>query len=240
MPVAVDSQPGEGQQSPSNDQQQPTKRKLFSLKSWSSKSRRLSVFGNDSGDPTGEEVNGSGSRPSSPVLPAALVAKPDHEGRVKFYHRGQDNFFLSNSSDFAVISDDIRYPTAEHLFQASKFLPHRPDLANKVRKAGNPLDAIKIARKFSEDVKPGWIREGINVQTMRNVLLLKFTQHSNLKEALLETGDANLVNDSPNDAFWGATSDRRGRNELGKALISVRETIRTSSGLGWGSAAKTV
>ncbi|EPQ27692.1 uncharacterized protein PFL1_04830 [Pseudozyma flocculosa PF-1] len=178
--------------------------------------------------------------PSRTSMANDLVAKPDDEGRIHFFHRGQDNFWLSNSSDHAVYSDNVRYPTAEHLFQSTKFLPHRPEIAAKVRKASNPIDAIKVARKYSTDVKPGWIKEGLNVQAMRDVLLLKFTQHSDLRMALLETGDAELVNASPTDAFWGAAGNGRGRNELGKAIETVRETIQGASGLGIGSGARTV
>ncbi|PWN48710.1 DUF1768-domain-containing protein [Violaceomyces palustris] len=170
-----------------------------------------------------------------------MSAIPDEEGRIQFYHRGQPNFWLSNCSDHSIYSDNTKYPTAEHLFQASKFLPHKPEIAAKIRKTSNPLDAIKVARKYSKEVKAGWIREGINVQTMRDVLLLKFTQHSDIRRALLETDESVIVEASPTDAFWGsAGSSGRGRNELGKALMFVREVIRGASGLGWGSGAVTV
>jgi len=77
---------------------------------------------------------------------------------------------------------------------------------------------------------------------MDETLWHKFTQHSDLKEELLSTGDAELVEvcdltkqscltlmvfqDSDKDAFWGVGSDRRGRNELGKALERLRTRLR--------------
>jgi predicted NAD-dependent protein-ADP-ribosyltransferase YbiA (DUF1768 family) len=76
---------------------------------------------------------------------------------------------------------------------------------------------------------------------MDETLWHKFTQHSDLKEELLSTGDAELVEvcdltkqicltlmapqDSDKDAFWGVGSDRRGRNELGKALERLRTRL---------------
>jgi diaminohydroxyphosphoribosylaminopyrimidine deaminase/5-amino-6-(5-phosphoribosylamino)uracil reductase len=66
----------------------------------------------------------------------------------------------------------------------------------------------------------------VNVQKMDETLWHKFTQHSDLKEELLSTGDAELVEDSDKDAFWGVGSDRRGRNELGKALERLRTRLR--------------
>lgn len=78
---------------------------------------------------------------------------------------------------------------------------------------------------------------------MREVLFLKFSQHTALRDALLQTGDIEIVEASPTDAFWGSAGARgegRGRNELGKALMFVRETLRNIAGVGPGSGAKTV
>jgi len=77
---------------------------------------------------------------------------------------------------------------------------------------------------------------------MDETLWHKFTQHLDLKEELLMTGDAELVEvlhdlfqtkreltavqDSDKDAFWGVGADRRGRNELGKALERLRARLR--------------
>jgi hypothetical protein len=74
-------------------------------------------------------------------------------------------------------------------------------------------------------------------------LRLKFTQHRDLRALLLGTGDADLVEvrgvlsfrsasgfnrlqDSPRDYFWGIGADHSGRNELGKALVRLREELR--------------
>lgn len=61
---------------------------------------------------------------------------------------------------------------------------------------------------------------------MDEALWCKFTQHPDLKAELLSTGDAELVEDSDKDAFWGVGADRKGRNELGKALERLRAKLR--------------
>ncbi|CAO1634744.1 unnamed protein product [Parajaminaea phylloscopi] len=166
-------------------------------------------------------------------------------GVIEFLHKGAPYFWLSNHFSLPVYHDNIRYPSAEHLFQSLKF-PHRPDIAKAVRKAETASDAVKIARKHSADCRKGWRQEGLNIIAMRHVLLLKFTQHTALRARLLQTGSADLVYASPTDVFWGAgrgiDSQRPaiGRNELGKALVKTRDLLLTSAGLGWGSAAKTV
>lgn len=73
----------------------------------------------------------------------------------------------------------------------------------------------------------------------------KFTQHQDLKNELLATGDAELVEvgintrswidllicvqDSDKDAFWGVGPDGNGRNELGKALERLRTQLRNTN-----------
>lgn len=62
-----------------------------------------------------------------------------------------------------------------------------------------------------------------------------FSQDSDLRRRLLETGDRELVQASPQDRTWGTgyaakfAEMRRtewGSNLLGKALMSVRERLR--------------
>lgn len=186
-------------------------------------------------DATTKAESNTATKPGS-----GLDIHPDPLGRIVFFMQDRPNFFLSNSaSSHPVHYNSIRYPTAEHLFQALKFLPSHPDIAAKIRRAKNPLDAIRIARANTALLPPGWISDGLNVKTMHQVVLAKFSQHANLTQALLETEDRELVCGSPSDVFWGI-GEGRGRNVLGKVLMDVREVLRANSGLGWGSAAKTM
>ncbi|KXN81223.1 Swarming motility protein YbiA [Leucoagaricus sp. SymC.cos] len=65
---------------------------------------------------------------------------------------------------------------------------------------------------------------------MDEAIYHKFTQHSDLRAELLATGDAELVEDSEKDSFGGIGADRRGSNELGKALERLRSRLRRE---GW-------
>lgn len=187
--------------------------------------------------------------PSSPT-PApsptsGVTTVVDSLGRVVFFTQNLPNFHLSNSSPHPITYNNTKYPTAEHLFQALKFLPHRPDLASKVRRSRHPMDAIRLARSHTDAYYPGWIRDGINVRQMHQVVLIKFTQYGSLGEALLETGEREIVNASPSDVFWGSGESEggggRGRNELGKALMAVREVLREiKGGVRYGSGARTM
>lgn len=67
---------------------------------------------------------------------------------------------------------------------------------------------------------------------MRIVLRLKFTQHQNLKDQLLGTGDNHLIEDSPTDYWWGIGADQSGQNQVGNLLEELREELSKSSSLG--------
>ena len=64
---------------------------------------------------------------------------------------------------------------------------------------------------------------------MKLVLRAKFSQHTHLMQLLLDTGGAQLVEDSPHDAFWGIGRDGTGKNQLGLLLQEIRADLGTTS-----------
>jgi predicted NAD-dependent protein-ADP-ribosyltransferase YbiA (DUF1768 family) len=60
---------------------------------------------------------------------------------------------------------------------------------------------------------------------MEDVLYLKFKQHPHLRTLLMNTGLSDIVyaDDNP---YWGEGPSSTGSNELGKALMRVRDRIR--------------
>ena len=56
---------------------------------------------------------------------------------------------------------------------------------------------------------------------MFETLMLKFTQHEDLKLQLLETGGAELIEHTANDSYWADGGDGSGKNVLGKLLMKV-------------------
>jgi ribA/ribD-fused uncharacterized protein len=55
---------------------------------------------------------------------------------------------------------------------------------------------------------------------MRKAVRVKFLQHEDIREVLLGTGSATIVEHTTNDRFWG---DGSGQNWLGRILMEVRE-----------------
>jgi hypothetical protein len=66
-------------------------------------------------------------------------------------------------------------------------------------------------------------------QQMKLVLRAKFSQHTNLMQMLVDTGDAQLVENSPYDAFWGIGRDGTGQNQLGLLLQEIRTELRANA-----------
>jgi len=64
---------------------------------------------------------------------------------------------------------------------------------------------------------------------MRDALRAKFTQHSSLRSLLLHTGDAELIEHTKNDRYWGDGGDGTGKNRLGQLLMELRAKLRTEA-----------
>ena len=82
---------------------------------------------------------------------------------------------------------------------------------------------------YTWDIVPNWSQ--IKFERMRRVLREKFTQHEDLRELLLSTGDLRLVEvGKTNNAVnrvWGEVNGK-GLNMLGVLLMEVRSELRSS------------
>lgn len=114
------------------------------------------------------------------------------------------------------------YPTSEHYFQSQKFT-NNPQIAEQIRISNSPRDAFNIARQNSQYVDANWRSNNINV--METALKAKFTQHPILRNILINTGNKTLVEHTVIDNFWGDGGDGSGQNNLGEALMRIRELI---------------
>ena len=59
---------------------------------------------------------------------------------------------------------------------------------------------------------------------MEEVLYLKFKQHPTLRTLLLNTGLSDIVY-ADHNPYWGEGPSGAGSNELGKALMRVRDRL---------------
>jgi ribA/ribD-fused uncharacterized protein len=146
---------------------------------------------------------------------------------IHFYHLGEEYGCFSNFYRAPIVLDGKRWPTSEHYFQAQKY--HGTE-HEEVRQARTPSDAARLGRSRRLPLRKDW--EAVKDQVMLEAVRAKFTQHADLRAALLGTGEAVLVEHTENDSYWGDGGDGSGKNRLGHILMQVRAELRRGEGEG--------
>ncbi len=146
-----------------------------------------------------------------------------NQTQILFYER--EYYFLSNFSAFGVDWKGAFYMTSEHVYQAEKFLDEA--VREKIRSAKSAHDAKQIARANIDLCRDDW--ESAKLGTMKDILLAKVSQHDYIKEKLVSSGDATLIENSPQDSFWGWGPNKDGQNQLGKLWMEIRSELRTNT-----------
>ena len=141
---------------------------------------------------------------------------------ISFYVPSDEYGFLCNFSAHGFTLDDRYWSTAEHYFQAQKFAGS--DHEERIRVSRTPREAKNLGQTRKLPLRPDW--EDVKVDVMRNALMAKFTTHSDLRDALLATGDEELVENAPTDYIWGCGKLGGGQNMLGKLLMETRQALR--------------
>ncbi len=143
----------------------------------------------------------------------------DHDGFIWFDDKDNKyTFFLSNFYPAKIKVWDMKFSCSEAAFQAAKFL-HKPELAVRFTHLDGE-EAWKLAQRHSYQQRADWYQVRENI--MQEVLRAKFKQHIDLRDLLLATGDAYLVENSSRDAFWADGGDGKGKNRLGQLLMQLR------------------
>lgn len=145
--------------------------------------------------------------------------------RIEFYSVVDEHGFLSNFADAPLKLKGRWWPTSEHYFQAQKFAGTQHEAL--IRKAKTPSVAAQMGRDRRRPLRKDW--ESVKDNVMRDAVRAKFSQHTDLREALLATGNAVLVEHTDRDDYWGDGGDGSGRNMLGRILMGVRAELRTHS-----------
>jgi len=169
---------------------------------------------------------------------------PRRTGRLVTEHVGQKTlheirFYRANEKPYGVFSNLYPRPitfegkvfaTAEHAYQAGK--ARKQEVREWILSAPTPgLVAMAAHGLYTWDIVSNWSK--IKFQRMRDVLHAKFTQHEDLREILISTGDARLV-EAGNVAnavnrTWGEVNGK-GLNMLGRLLMEIRDELRDSHG----------
>jgi len=143
---------------------------------------------------------------------------------IRFGRLADPYGWMSNFAPHAIVVDGKRWPTSEHYFQAQKFAGTAHEDA--IRLAASPMIAAHMGRSRKRPLRSDW--ETVKDDVMRRAVSEKFRQHASLRAALLATGDAEIVEQSKRDAYWGDGGDGKGRNMLGRILMEVRAALAST------------
>lgn len=156
------------------------------------------------------------------------VEDPSVDGSEILFYRANEKPYgpFSNLFRRPVVFEGIEFPTSEHAYQAGK--ARKPEVREWILSAPTPsLAAMAAHGLYVWDVVPDWAK--IKFDRMRSVLRAKFSQHPDLCELLLSTGDSRLVEagttDNAVNRLWGEVNGK-GQNMLGIMLMELRDELR--------------
>jgi len=146
---------------------------------------------------------------------------------IKFYDPRVGPFCgLSNLHPRPMVFEGVTYASAEHAYQAAR--ARDPLVRDWLMAAPSPeLVAAAGDALPPDDTAPGWAE--FHVPLMERIVRAKFLEHADLRQLLLSTGSAKIVEWSPEDSavarFWGEY-EGVGENTLGVMLMRLRDVLR--------------
>jgi N-glycosidase YbiA len=174
---------------------------------------------------------------------------------IKFFDRSNPYFEFSNYYSCTFVVEDRVWHSVESYYQSQKFNDARTNLYYQlIAQADSPQKAKdmgnlrpnprgsnwlinkncpelgkmnEIIREFKTDthIRSDW--DEVKVKVMQKGLHAKFSQNPHLMDSLLSTGDKELLEASPFDAYWGTGPRGDGKNHLGKLLMRLRTHFQT-------------
>lgn len=130
-------------------------------------------------------------------------------------YRWLSNFYASH-----IQYEGLDFGSAEAAFQAMKTLNQQDRKSFQKMSAST---AKKVGRSNAILLRPDW--DDVKLRIMYEINLDKYTRHPILRKKLLDTGNRHLEEANWwGDEFWG-TFKGKGRNELGKILMRIREEL---------------
>ena len=154
---------------------------------------------------------------------------------VCFHNENEENGYLSNWYPSTFSINGIRYSSMEQYMMYSKAVCFKDDKIAKQILATEDCAKIKaFGRNVTGYDENMW--NGVRQIIVYEGLKAKFSQNTDLKRQLVDTGDAVLAECAVRDQIWGIglsmgdpnrfeRSKWKGNNLLGYALMLVREQL---------------
>ena len=140
----------------------------------------------------------------------------------KFY------IYFSTYTAHALEIGGVVYPTLEHAYQCARYTD--PNIIEEIRSARSPVKAWETSTKYKHLQIPDFKKEEYKLEVMKKLMRLKAEQHEEIRKALLESGDMQIVKHittyPPGDGFWDDGEDGKGLNHIGRIWMEIREELK--------------
>jgi ribA/ribD-fused uncharacterized protein len=119
----------------------------------------------------------------------------------------------------------VLYPTVEHAYHCQRY--DDPEILQAILAARSPFKAWEISQKCKPRQLPNFAERKIAV--MSELCKAKLEQHVDVRQALIDTGDLEIVKHITTgprpDGFWDDGIDGTGLNETGKIWMRIRANV---------------
>lgn len=134
---------------------------------------------------------------------------------------------------YPLVMNGVSIATTEALYQACRY-PDHPAIQRYIIDEADGIAAKRRSRQNTEQTRSDW--NEVRVPIMRWCLRVKLAQHWQAFGGLLRATDGRaIIEVSDIDDFWGVVPSGgggigRGASVLGRLLMELRETLRSSEG----------
>lgn len=156
-----------------------------------------------------------------------------NKDRVAFFGK---EAFLSNLHPATLVVNGESYSSTEKYYQIKKAEHFHDDItATKMKVLNDPAQIMKLGKNVKNFKQEEWETECRDVMMTAN--MAKYSQNPALRQALLDTGDKEILESSRHDTYWGTglglrskhaltSTDFQGKNHMGQLLVLVRDHMK--------------
>ena len=139
--------------------------------------------------------------------------------------------YFSPYTAHAIELDGISYPTVEHAYQCQRYADQK--ISEEIRNASSPVKAWETSTKYKHLQIPEFKNDEYKLAVMKKLNRLKAQQHEEIRQALIDSGDLEIVKHiftyPPGDGFWDDGQDGTGLNHMGRIWMEIRQGLRSSN-----------
>lgn len=156
---------------------------------------------------------------------------------ICFHNVNEENGYLSNWYLSEFTFDNIKFSSMEQYMMYQKAMTFSDyDIAKEILQTDDVAKIKALGREVHNYSDVVW--NGVRQIVIYNGLIAKFQQNPELKQQLLDTGNAVIAECAVKDTIWGiglsmkdskrfCISEWKGTNLLGFALMEVRKVLKS-------------